>query len=87
MPIYESVVDTVGGTPLVKLEQFSAGTGATIVGKMESRNPCSSVKDRLGVALIRDGEKRGILEPGATIVEATSGNTGIALAFASAALG
>jgi cysteine synthase A len=87
MPIYDSVIDTVGHTPIVKLRRLSADTGALLLGKMESRNPCASVKDRLGVALIRDGEARGILKPGATIVEATSGNTGIALAFAAAALG
>ncbi len=87
MPIFDSVVDTIGGTPLIRLSRISKGTGAIILGKMESRNPCSSVKDRLGVALIRDAEKRGVLSPGATIVEATSGNTGIALAFAAAALG
>jgi len=87
MPIYESVVETIGRTPLIKLNRISAGTGAVIVGKMESRNPCASVKDRLGVALIRDAERRGALPKGATIVEATSGNTGIALAFAAAALG
>ena len=87
MPIYDSVVDTVGRTPLIRLSRVSAKVGATILGKMESRNPCSSIKDRIGLAMIRDAEERGILTPGATIVEATSGNTGIALAFAAAALG
>ncbi|MCG8417315.1 MAG: cysteine synthase A [Proteobacteria bacterium] len=87
MAIYDSVVDTVGNTPLIRLQRVSAGLGATILGKTESRNPCSSVKDRIGVAMIRDAEQRGILKPGAVIVEATSGNTGIALAFAAAALG
>jgi cysteine synthase len=87
MPIYESVLDTIGNTPLVKLSRISAEAGVTLLGKMESRNPCGSVKDRLGVALIRDAERRGTLAPGATIVEATSGNTGIALAFVCAALG
>ena len=87
MPIFDSVADTVGRTPLVRLGRISAGLGATLLGKMESRNPCSSVKDRIGVAMIRDAERRGLLAPGATIVEATSGNTGIALAWAAAALG
>lgn len=87
MPIYDSVVDTVGNTPLIALSRVAGDLGARVVGKMESRNPCASVKDRIGVAMIRDAEKRGILSPGATIVEATSGNTGIALAFAAAALG
>ncbi|RMH40998.1 MAG: cysteine synthase A [Deltaproteobacteria bacterium] len=87
MTTYDSVVDTVGRTPLVKLRRVSDDVGATILGKLESRNPCASVKDRIGVAMIRDAERRGLLSPGATIVEATSGNTGIALAFAAAALG
>jgi len=87
MPIYDSVAETVGKTPLVRLRRLSDEAGAQILGKMESRNPCSSVKDRIGVAMIRDAEERGVLEPGATIVEATSGNTGIALAFACAAMG
>lgn len=87
MPIYDSVVDTVGGTPLIRLRRISAEIGANLLGKMESRNPCSSVKDRIGVAMIRDAERRGALVPGSVIVEATSGNTGIALAFAAAACG
>lgn len=87
MAIFDSVVDTVGNTPLIRLKRLSQEVGAHLLGKMESRNPCSSIKDRIGVALIRDAEARGELKPGATIVEATSGNTGIALAFAAAALG
>jgi cysteine synthase len=87
MAVYESVVDTVGHTPLIRMRRLSEGTGALMLGKMEARNPCGSVKDRIGVAMIRAAEQAGILEPGATIVEATSGNTGIALAYASAALG
>jgi cysteine synthase A len=87
MPILDSVVDTVGCTPLIRLRRIGAEVGAELLGKMESRNPCGSIKDRIGVALIRDAERRGLLTPGATIVEATSGNTGIALAFAAAALG
>jgi cysteine synthase A len=87
VPVFDSVVDTVGGTPLVRLRRIAANTGAELLAKLESRNPCSSVKDRIGVAMIREAEARGVLAPGATIVEATSGNTGIALAFAAAALG
>ncbi len=87
VPVYDSVVDTVGGTPLVRLRRIAADAGAELLGKLESRNPCASVKDRIGVAMIREAEARGTLTPGATIVEATSGNTGIALAFAAAALG
>jgi cysteine synthase A len=87
MPIYDSVVDTVGRTPLIRLRRVAADVDAEVLGKMESRNPCASVKDRIGVAMIRDAERRGALKPGAVIVEATSGNTGIGLAFAAAALG
>ena len=87
MPIHDSVVDTIGNTPLIRLSRLSADVGGVVLGKTESRNPCGSVKDRIGAAMIRDAENRGILQPGATIVEASSGNTGIALAFAAAALG
>jgi cysteine synthase A len=87
MPIYDNVAETVGRTPLIHLRRVAGEAGARVLGKMESRNPCSSVKDRIGVAMIKDAEERGVLEPGATIVEATSGNTGIALAFAAASLG
>ncbi len=87
MPIYDSVVDTIGATPLIRLQRLGQKVGAHVLGKMESRNPCSSIKDRVGVAMIRDAERRGELKPGSVIVEATSGNTGIALAFAAAALG
>ncbi|HWN67622.1 MAG TPA: pyridoxal-phosphate dependent enzyme, partial [Haliangium sp.] len=81
------MVDTVGGTPLIRLSRIGRKLEATILGKMESRNPCASVKDRIGVAMLRDAERRGVLTPDSVIVEATSGNTGIALAFAAAALG
>ncbi len=87
MTIYESVVDTVGNTPLIRLNRVSANVGGVILGKTESRNPCGSIKDRTGVAMIRDAESRGLLQPGSVIVEASSGNTGIALAFSAAALG
>ncbi|WP_428261888.1 cysteine synthase A [Haliangium sp.] len=87
MPIYDSVVDTIGRTPLIHLGRLGSKVEARVLGKMESRNPCGSIKDRIGVAMIRDAERRGVLQPGAVIVEATSGNTGIALAFAAAALG
>jgi len=87
MKIYENITQTVGGTPLVKLNSLSEGLRATVLVKMESHNPLSSVKDRIGIAMIEAAEKSGDLEPGATIVEPTSGNTGIALAFAAAAKG
>src|SRR5262249_23736993 len=73
---------TVGSTPLVELRRLARGLPGRVVAKLEMRNPCGSVKDRLGVALIEDAERRGILRPGMTIVEATGGNTGIGLAFA-----
>jgi cysteine synthase len=85
--IYESVDQTVGRTPLVRLRRVAAGCAARVVAKLESRNPCGSVKDRIGVAMIADAERRGVLQPGATLVEATSGNTGVALAFAAATKG
>ena len=85
--IYASAIETVGGTPLVELSRLARGLPARIVGKLEMRNPAGSVKDRLGVALIQDAERRGVLKPGMTIVEATGGNTGIGLAFAAAIRG
>src|SRR5688572_10886324 len=85
--IYESVDQTVGRTPLVALRRMSAGCVARVVVKLEARNPCGSVKDRVGVAMIADAEAKGDLKPGATLVEPTSGNTGVALAFAAATKG
>jgi cysteine synthase A len=77
----------VGRTPLVELRRLARGLPGCVVAKLEMRNPCGSVKDRLGVVLIEDSERRGILRPGMTIVEATGGNTGIGLAFAAAIRG
>ncbi len=87
MKIYDNVTQTIGGTPLVRLSRLTAGLKAAVAVKMESRNPLGSVKDRIGIAMIEAAEKTGKLKPGATIVEPTSGNTGIALAFAAAAKG
>ena len=78
---------SIGHTPLVKLNRISSGAPATILAKIEGRNPAYSVKCRIGAALIWDAEKRGALKPGGTFVEPTSGNTGIALAFVGAARG
>jgi cysteine synthase len=87
MPMYENVLGTVGRTPLVKLQRISSGLPATIAVKCEFFNPLGSVKDRIGAAMIEAGEKEGKITPQTTIVEPTSGNTGIALAFVAAAKG
>lgn len=85
--IFSDITKTVGNTPLVKLNRMAAGLPGTVLVKLESFNPLSSVKDRIGVAMIEDAEKRGLLKKNATIIEPTSGNTGIALAFVAAAKG
>jgi cysteine synthase len=85
--IYDNVVQTVGKTPMVALRRIAHACAARIVAKLESRNPCGSVKDRIGIAMIEDAERRGLLKAGATLVEPTSGNTGVALAFAAASKG
>ncbi len=87
MPIYSDNSQSIGKTPLVKLNRVTAGCGATVLVKIEGRNPAYSVKCRIGAAMIWDAEKRGVLKAGVEIVEPTSGNTGIALAFVAAARG
>jgi cysteine synthase A len=84
--IYHNILETIGNTPIVRLNRIGP-EHATIYAKLESFNPGGSVKDRLALAVIRDAERRGELEPGQTVIEATSGNTGIALAMACAATG
>ena len=85
--IFSDITKTIGNTPLVKLNQITEGLEATVLAKIESFNPLSSVKDRIGVAMIEDAERKGILKKGTTIIEPTSGNTGISLAFVAAAKG
>ena len=87
MSYYANIVETVGHTPLVKLNRIAANVGATIALKGEFKNPLGSVKDRIGRAMIEAAEKSGELKPGGAIIEPTSGNTGIALAFIAAAKG
>lgn len=86
MSLYDSILDTIGSTPIVKLHRV-APKHVSVYAKVESFNPGGSVKDRLALAIILDAEAKGLLEPGATIVEATSGNTGVALAMVCAARG
>lgn len=85
--ILPDATQTVGRTPLVDLARLARGLPGRVIGKLEMRNPCGSVKDRVGVAMIEDAERRGVLRPGMTVVEATGGNTGIGLAFVAAIRG
>jgi cysteine synthase A len=87
MSLFNDNIQSVGRTPLVRLNRITDGAQATVLAKIEGQNPAYSVKDRIGVALIEDAEKRGILGPGKELVEPTSGNTGIALAYVAAAKG
>ena len=87
MTIHDNITDLIGGTPLVKLNRLTEGLPGTVVAKLEFYNPANSVKDRIGKAIIDAAEASGALKPGGTIVEGTSGNTGIALALVGAARG
>lgn len=83
----ESILETIGGTPLVRLRRVPGPGAAAVLGKIEARNPGGSVKDRIALSMVEDAERRGLLKPGDTIVEATSGNTGVGLAVVAAAKG
>ncbi|OQW96432.1 MAG: cysteine synthase A [Verrucomicrobia bacterium A1] len=85
MSVYRNITETVGRTPLVRLNKIIDPARADVLVKLESHNPMGSVKDRIGIAMIADAEKRGVLKPDTVIIEPTSGNTGIALAFVAAA--
>jgi len=85
--IYDSILETMGGTPLVRLPRITEGVPADLCFKLEFFNPIASVKDRIGIAMVEALEKAGTLKPGGTLVEPTSGNTGIGIAFAAAAKG
>jgi cysteine synthase A len=87
MPVYSDNAESIGRTPLVRINHLTKGLKATVLAKVEGRNPAYSVKCRIGAAMIWDAEKRGVLKPGMQVVEPTSGNTGIALAFVCAAKG
>jgi len=87
MAIHDSILGTIGGTPIVRLSRFARTVRATVAAKLEFMNPGGSVKDRIGLAMIEDAERRGLLKPGGTLIEGTSGNTGVGLAIAAALKG
>jgi cystathionine beta-synthase len=87
MQVYNSILELIGNTPLLRLNKISKGLRATLLVKMENLNPGGSVKDRVGISMVEDAEKKGLLKPGATIIEPTSGNTGMGLAMAAAVKG
>ncbi len=87
LKVVDSILETIGDTPLIQLQRLVPANGSLLWGKLEAKNPAGSVKDRIGLSMIREAERQGLLRRGMKIVEPTSGNTGIALAMAAAALG
>ena len=87
MQYYENILDIVGNTPLVRLNNIVEPNMATVFAKMENLNPSGSVKDRMAINMVRRAEEEGLLKPGGTLVESTSGNTGLGLAMAAATRG
>ena len=87
MPVHDDMTSVIGSTPLVRLNRISAGLPGTVLVKLETMNPTSSVKDRIGLGMVQAGERAGIIGTGSVLVEATSGNTGIALACVGAVRG
>src|ERR1051325_8868416 len=85
--IYNSIVETIGNTPMVRLNKVSRGIKGTVLAKVEYFNPGNSMKDRMAIKMVEDAEKAGLLKPGGTIIEGTSGNTGMGLALAAVAKG
>jgi cysteine synthase A len=85
--IYNNVLETIGKTPLVRINRLTEGLNVTVIGKLESRNPSGSIKDRICKAMIDEAEKQSLIKPGATIIEPTSGNTGVGLAMVTAVRG
>ena len=87
MSFFKDNSESIGRTPLIKINRLTEGLNATVLAKIEGRNPAYSVKCRIGASMVWDAEQKGLLGPGKTLIEATSGNTGIALAFAAASRG